>query len=92
MEGSATALAFQPVLREEQIYWQTKLDFHQFKKKETPFQCLCKAECLENGGWGFFCYAQLGLNMTGNSGIWAGVVKVAMEIHDVMLDRACQDS
>jgi len=50
VEGSATALAFQPVLREEQIYWQTKLDFHQFKKKETPFQCLCKAECLENGG------------------------------------------
>lgn len=30
--------------------------------------------------------------MTGNSGIWAGVVKVTMEIHDVMLDRACQDS
>lgn len=30
--------------------------------------------------------------MTGKSGIWAGVVKVAMEIHDVMLDRACQDS
>lgn len=30
--------------------------------------------------------------MTGNSGIWAGVAKVTMEIHDVMLDRACQDS
>lgn len=30
--------------------------------------------------------------MTGNSGIWAGVVMVAMEICDVMLDRACQDS
>lgn len=30
--------------------------------------------------------------MTGNSGIWAGVVTVAVEIRDVMLDRACQDS
>ncbi|RMC04886.1 hypothetical protein DUI87_18061 [Hirundo rustica rustica] len=32
------------------------------------------------------------LNITGNSGIWAGVAKVTMEIHDVMLDGACQDS
>lgn len=30
--------------------------------------------------------------MTGYFGIWAGVVKVTMEIHDVMLDRACQDN
>lgn len=41
---------------------------------------------------GTFCCVRLGLNMTGNSGIWAGVVTVAVEIRDVMLDRACQDS
>lgn len=62
-----------------------------------PFWYVRNAECLENGGWFvvfflFFCCIQLGLNMTGNSGIWAGVVKVSVEIHDVMLDRACQGS
>lgn len=36
VKGSATTLAFQPVLCEEQIYWQTKLDFHQFKKTPNP--------------------------------------------------------
>lgn len=35
MEGSATTLAFQPVLSEEQIHWQMKLDFQQLQKKKT---------------------------------------------------------
>lgn len=34
----------------------------------------------------------LSLYLTGNVGMQAGGVKVAMEIYDVMLERACQGS
>lgn len=34
----------------------------------------------------------LSLCLTGNVGMQAGGVRVSMEIYDVMLERACQDS
>lgn len=92
MEESGAALVLQAVLREEEIFLANESRFQSIKNKPQIFPVPLEGRLPRKWWLRVFCYVHLGLNMTGNSGIWAGVAKVTMEIHDVMLDRACQDS
>ncbi|KAF4788505.1 sickle tail protein [Turdus rufiventris] len=84
----ATAImGHQERLRDQRAYTEkgVKASFIQINPSldvppEDPFLLLIICHKSEVQSW------------PGNSGIWAGVAKVTMEIHDVMLDRACQGS